>query len=129
MSVQNREKVIATSVQGELIMNEENTEMITLEGELTLPRAEEIKKIYLQSLKRRKNVSIVFGAITDVDLSFLQLCCSLHRSALCDKKQVKIKGSVPMALMNAAEAAGYLSLAGCKQYCHQSCLWLTARSE
>jgi ABC-type transporter Mla MlaB component len=105
-------------------MNAENTETITLEGELTLPRAEEIKRLFHQGLKGGKNVAIAFGSVNNVDLSFLQLCCSLNRSAVRDNKQARIEGVAPKALQDAAKAAGYLHLAGCKHDCDKSCLWV-----
>jgi len=106
-------------------MSPANAATITLEGDLTLPRAEEIKKIFASALSGPSPVSIAFGAVSDIDLSFLQLFCSLHRSAERDKKQVRIEGPAPKALKETAEAAGYLRLAGCKLDCDKSCLWVS----
>jgi len=105
-------------------MSTENTKTILLGGELTLLRAEEIKNLFLRCLSEAKNISIAFGAINDIDLSFLQLCCSLHRSAVRNKKQVRIEGTAPKALKEAAFAAGYIRLAGCKHDCDNGCLWV-----
>jgi anti-anti-sigma regulatory factor len=98
---------------------------ITLEGDLTLPRAEEMKGLFANALSGADTVVVGFKNVGDIDLSFLQLVCSLHRSAERDKKQVRIEGVAPKVLKETAEAAGYLRLAGCKLDCDKSCLWVT----
>ena len=103
----------------------ENATTITLEGDLTLPRAEEIKNLFVKALEGGGALALAFGPVQEVDLSFLQLCCSLHRSAVNRKKTVRIEGAAPKALRETAEAAGYLRLAGCKMDSDRSCLWAT----
>jgi anti-anti-sigma regulatory factor len=105
-------------------MSTANSETINLEGDLTLPRAEEIKNTFAAALSGAGSISITFGTVSDIDLSFLQLFCSLHRSAEREKKTVRIEGPAPRALKEAAESAGYLRLAGCKLDCDKTCLWV-----
>ncbi len=101
-----------------------NTETITLDGELTLPRAEELKKLFVQALDDRDAIAVKFGNVRAVDLSFLQLFCSLHRSAVTRKKEIALEGAVPTALKETAAEAGYLRLAGCKLDFEKNCLWV-----
>jgi ABC-type transporter Mla MlaB component len=98
--------------------------MVVLDGELTLPHAEGLKAAFLKALGESDDVSIAFENIQDVDLSLLQLFCSLHRSALQQKKRVKLEGAAPRALREAVEAAGFSRHRGCKLDCDQSCLWV-----
>jgi anti-anti-sigma regulatory factor len=97
---------------------------ITLEGELTLPRAEELKSALLKALVSGGALNIRFGAVQDVDLSCLQVLCSAHKSAVRMKKQIRFGGTVPKILKDAAEAAGYTRLTGCKLDPEKSCLWI-----
>jgi anti-anti-sigma regulatory factor len=101
-------------------------EIITLEGELTLPRAEELKSAFLKALARGDAVSIRFGSVQNVDLSCLQMLCSAHRSAVRMKKKVGVGGAIPKILSDAAEAAGYMRLKGCGLDFKNSCLWIAA---
>jgi ABC-type transporter Mla MlaB component len=101
-----------------------NIGTITLDGELTLPRAEELKKLFAQALDDQDSIEIKFGGVRAVDLSFLQLVCSLHRSAVTRKKHISLEGAVPTALKETATDAGYLRLDGCKLDFEKSCLWV-----
>ncbi len=98
--------------------------LVTLEGDLTLPHAEEMKKTFLKALVEADVVSISFDNVQDVDLSCLQLLCSVHRSAVRLKKQVRFDDNPPDIFKAAADAAGYSRLKGCKLDCEKSCLWI-----
>lgn len=97
---------------------------VVLNGELTLPQAKELKKTFLKALREADDISIVLDHIQDVDLSLLQLFCSLHRSATHQKKHIKLEGNVPQALKDAVDAAGFTRYAGCKLDLDKSCLWV-----
>ncbi len=101
-------------------------EAVTLEGELTLPRVEELKSAFLKALVKGDTVSIRFGTVQDVDLSCLQMLCSAHRSAVRMKKKVSVIGTLPKIVRDAAEAAGYMRLKGCNLDFENNCLWISA---
>ncbi len=103
-----------------------NKGFVTLEGDLTLPHAEALKGIFIKALLETDEVSIAMENVQNVDLSCLQLFCSANRSAVRVKKQLAFQGNPPQAMRNAAEAAGYTRLKGCKLDCEKSCLWMTA---
>jgi ABC-type transporter Mla MlaB component len=96
---------------------------INLEGELTLPYAEELRSVLIKALLEADDISIAMENVQNVDLSCLQLLCSAHRSAVRLKKHVAFTGSVPKIFQNAVEAAGFARFTGCKQDCDKSCLW------
>jgi len=98
---------------------------VLCEGNLTVNRAEEMKSAFIQALQNANEVTITFTHVTDVDLSYLQLLCSVHRSALRLHKQVRFQGGLPEILKDTAEAAGYLRLKGCKLDSEKNCLWMT----
>ncbi len=97
--------------------------VLTLKGDLTLPYAEELKSVFIKALLDTDEVAITFENVHDVDLSCLQLFCSVHRSAVRSKKNVAFSSSPPIAMINAAEIAGFVHLKGCKLDCEKSCLW------
>jgi anti-anti-sigma regulatory factor len=97
---------------------------VVLDGELTLPYVGELKKTFLEVLGKTDDISIVLDHVRDIDLSLLQLFCSLHRSATQQKKRVRLEGNAPQALLETAEAAGFARHAGCKLDLDKSCLWV-----
>jgi anti-anti-sigma regulatory factor len=103
-----------------------STRIILLEGDLNLTQAPAIRTAFLKALVEADDVAIRFGNVRDLDLSCLQLLCSAHRSAVRLKKQVRFEGSVPKLLKDAADAAGYSHLKGCKLDTGKSCLWIAA---
>ena len=105
----------------------ESGRQVLLEGHLTLPHAETMKKAFLTALIEADDVFIKFAIVENVDLSCLQLLCSAHRSAVCLKKRISIEGSVPQALKKAADAAGFSCLTGCKLDSDRSCLWIAVK--
>lgn len=98
--------------------------IVVLDGDLTLPHAEALKNAFQNALREADDVAIAFENIREVDLSLLQLFCSLHRSAAQQKKHVKLEGNAPEALKDAVEAAGFSRHAGCKLDLDKSCLWV-----
>jgi anti-anti-sigma regulatory factor len=98
--------------------------LVMLEGDLTLPYAEEMKRAFLKAILDTDSVTVSFGSVRDVDLTCLQLLCSAHRSAVRFKKQVAFSGALPSLVRSAMEMAGYSRLKGCGVGCEDSCLWM-----
>lgn len=96
---------------------------IDLEGEITVQNIEEVRRTLEKSLAKGGDVTLRFGAVTDIDLTGLQLICSVHRTAARGKKRVEIETPVPKAVSDTAEAAGFLRLNGCKQDSEKTCFW------
>ncbi len=98
---------------------------ISLDGELTLPHAADMKSLFVKALIDADVVTVKFGEVQDADLSLLQLLCSAHRSAVRLKKQVQFEGAFPKVFQEAARAGGFTRLKGCKLDTEKSCLWTT----
>jgi len=103
-----------------------NKGIVMLSGDLTLPYAEELKGVFLKALVETDDVSVGFENVQEVDLSCLQLLCSAHRSAVRLKKSITFNTALPQAFKEAADAAGFTRLKGCKLDCDKSCLWMAA---
>jgi anti-anti-sigma regulatory factor len=97
---------------------------ITLDGNLTVNRAEELRMLLIKVLVGADRVHVDFGSVTDVDLSCLQLLCSAHRSASRMKRRLSLSGDWPEPFRQAVEDAGYMRLAGCHLDTDHSCLWI-----
>ena len=103
--------------------------VLNLKGELTIVNSSELRDILRDALSTSKNVELNLENITDVDLSFLQLLCSAHRTSLKSEKSFSIHGSYPEVLSEAARDAGFPLPKGCKLDCNNSCLWLEAKNQ
>lgn len=102
------------------------TAVITLKGELTLPNAEELRSALIKALIDSDDISIAVESVRGVDLSCLQLLCSVHRSGVRLKKRVAFTGTLPKIFRNMIEAAGFSRLSGCKLDTEKTCLWAAA---
>ncbi len=98
---------------------------VTLDGDLTLAQAGELRMSLIKALIDADDVVLRFGSVTEVDLSSLQLLCSAHRSAVRLNKQLVFFGKWPEPFRKAVEDAGYGRVTGCRLDCGNSCLWIT----
>ncbi len=97
---------------------------ITLDGDLTVQRAEELRMLLIRGIIDADRVQVDFGPVTDADLSCLQLLCSAHRSAGRMQKDVSLSGAWPAAFTRVVDEAGYARLSGCKLDVNHTCLWV-----
>jgi anti-anti-sigma regulatory factor len=101
-----------------------NKGVVTLDGDVTLPQAEELRRVLIKALVDADEVALDMEKVQNVDLSCLQLLCSAHRSASRFTKKLFFSGSPPKALKDAVEAAGFSRVTGCRLDCDKSCLWV-----
>ena len=97
---------------------------LSLKGALTIERAGELKEVLIDALNKEDCVVLNLEAVTQVDLSCLQLLCSAHRTSLELNKQFILEGGQPEPLQQAIRDAGFTRPAGCKKDPHKSCLWI-----
>jgi anti-anti-sigma regulatory factor len=102
-----------------------NKGVITLDGDVTLQQAEELRRVLIKALVDADEVSLDMEKVQQADLSCLQLLCSAHRSAARFTKKFAFSGCPPKALKDAVETAGFSRVTGCKLDCDKSCLWMT----
>lgn len=98
-------------------------EIIKLVGELTIEHSEELREILKDGLDREERLSLSFSKVTDIDLSFLQLICSAHRTALQANKIFRIDKQGSEILMTAIKDAGFVREEGCSLDLSKSCIW------
>ncbi len=97
---------------------------ITLDGELIVNRAEELRMLLIKALIDADRVQVDFGAVNDTDLSCLQLLCSAHRSAGRMKRSLTLAGNWPAPFNKTVQTAGFSRLTGCRLDADHSCLWV-----
>ncbi len=100
-----------------------NTCTITLEGDVTLPHSEELKKVLIKALLDTDDISVHTENLRETDLSCLQLLCSAHRSAVRLKKRIAFAGTAGKAFKDAVDESGFARVRGCKLDCEKNCLW------
>ena len=98
--------------------------VLSLDGELTLQRADELRAALMSSLSSADHLVLNVESVTGIDLSCLQLLCAAHRSSEKLNKRLTITGERPDVFRRVVEDAGYLRHVGCVIDQGKSCLWL-----
>jgi anti-anti-sigma regulatory factor len=100
------------------------TAVVMVGGKLSIDRAAELREIFAKALDESEQVVVEFGECKAMDLSFLQLICSAHRSAVQAGRTLKLGDTLPALWAETAETAGYFRLKGCDLDRDCSCLWI-----
>jgi len=100
-----------------------NNTTLTISGELTVQNASALQGIFIRSLESSSNLTINLIDITDMDLSFLQLLCSVHRTSADLKKNLTLSRPCPDIFKAVVKSAGYLRRTGCALDCDKNCIW------
>jgi anti-anti-sigma regulatory factor len=96
---------------------------LSLKGEITLLQAEQLKVLLARALDASEQVTIDTEAVTDIDLSCLQLICSAHRSALgCGRRWV-LTPRRSEAFTEKVRQAGLTHCFACNYAPESDCLW------
>jgi len=97
---------------------------LTLSGSLTIENASAIKKKLITAVMREDALKVCIDADAAVDISFLQLLCSAHRTASKLGKSFALGHAASGNLFTAAESAGYFRKRGCARDREDTCLWM-----
>lgn len=96
---------------------------LVLEGELTLGRIRQLHEELMSSLKRVKHLDVNIAGAVETDLSFLQLLCSAHQTAVKMGKTLSLASDLPEILLQTMESNGYSRHRGCSLDIDKTCLW------
>lgn len=98
-------------------------EILVLSGELTIRHLQAIKAGLADSLRSASPVRVRLENVRELDIAFLQLLCSAHRTAADDNKPFTIDGDrdLFLALLN---KSGFRRHIGCRDNGRFPCLWL-----
>jgi hypothetical protein len=93
---------------------------LTLGGSLTIENASVIRTKLIEALMKEDALKVSIDADA-VDLSFLQLLCSAHRTASKLGKSFTLGREASGKLLIAVESSGYFRKRGCTG--EDTCLW------
>jgi ABC-type transporter Mla MlaB component len=96
---------------------------LAMSGALTVVNAVEILKRVRDALAQTDDLLVTVDEDSEVDVSFLQILCSAHRTAAAQNKCFKLNIKKTRAFEGAARAAGYIRRKGCSRDRDGSCLW------
>ena len=100
-----------------------NVADVTLNGELNILDAEELKKVFIDALGTCGSVLVHVKDVEDIDLPSIQLLCSAHKTALNLNKTFAFSGSVSAVIRQTFISAGYSRHIGCSFDKNNTCLW------
>ena len=98
--------------------------IVTLRGNLTIRRAVELKAQLAEALGKAQTVLIEFADYREADLSFIQLLCSAHRTALRNGGDLRLGGGGRRAVLDMAHRAGFFREKACSFSEDRGCLWM-----
>jgi ABC-type transporter Mla MlaB component len=114
----------------ELIIDEKTKSgRLVLKGELTINRIKSIRDEMDKALSKVKDLTVDIEQAAAVDLTFLQLSCSAHRTATVQNKALSISGQSNPAMSAAVKENRYAREAGCILDKTNTCLWREREDE
>ncbi|MBI5101001.1 MAG: STAS domain-containing protein [Nitrospirae bacterium] len=100
-----------------------------LGGMLTLENAVAIRGVLSEELKRAGEIVLSLDPASEADVSFFQILCAAHRTALRENRQLVIKNILQAPLASCIDAAGFRREKGCSHDRDGSCLWTGGKSD
>ncbi len=97
--------------------------VLTLDGELTQKRADELKICLKQGLDYVGRLVVDCKNVTAVDPVCLQIICSAYRQSQKLQKDFALAGHRYDLFLSAARASEYVHCVGCGLESTQGCLW------
>ena len=102
-----------------------NLGIVTLKGELTADRADELRDFLRRAFDQVNHVVLNLENVTMVDISCLHWFCSAHRMALMWKKCLTLAGNWTELFKRAIKTAGSLRCTNCSADGDTGCVWKT----
>ncbi len=106
------------------INESDNAGLLTLEGEIGIEQAEELKSALVSALGSVDRLMVDVERVTAAGLPCLELLCSAHKTALSMNKELQLSDNLPEEFLRAVRDSGYTRHAGCELDEHESCFWL-----
>lgn len=96
---------------------------IEISGVCGVEEAVRIRTVLAESLSQAEKAWLDLSKATDADLSFLQLLCAAHKSAVRRGKALTVAGTVPEDIRQKVREAGMTGNKSCGSDLGKSCLW------
>lgn len=101
---------------------EQQVGKLALEQGLTIAQGGQLKEALLLGLDEADRVVIDIGAVSDVDISGLQLLCAAHRFAVAHGKELLLTGAGDR-ILELVRAAGFVRGSLCNSGKDVACFW------
>ncbi len=101
---------------------------LVMTGALTIDRVREIRDALDRRLGEVKTLLVDVGQASEVDLAFLQLMCSAHRTAVGMNKSFSLSGKDNPAMQKAIAENSYARETGCRLDETKTCLWMVLKN-
>lgn len=98
--------------------------MVLLDGELTIDHASELKMLLIRALESADRIYIHLKDVTAVDLSCIQLLCSVHRTAVRAKKHITLDRGNCEIFEQTLKDAGFCRSRDCQKDPYGTCFWM-----
>lgn len=98
--------------------------LVSLEGELTVARAADVKDSLVKAIDSADSIEINLDKVSGMDLSCLQLLCSAHRTAARKGKVLAIKDQSLSVFLEARRNAGFIYSKQCRYVSTDDCFWV-----
>jgi anti-anti-sigma regulatory factor len=97
-------------LENEDLKNEDaEKNVIRLEGELGIANSAELKETLLTTIASPKNLELDLSAVTDIDVTTIQLLYAAARETRKSNSPLGIRGKVPEHIQQSVQQAGFTS--------------------
>ena len=97
--------------------------LLRLKGDFSLPHVGEVQSIVIDVLKRSTDLVINIDDVETIDISALQLLCSIHKKTLNEGKGFAVLGECNGRFKEMIIKAGFVRHTGCTLDEKKECLW------
>lgn len=97
--------------------------VFTFSGSLTIHCMRALKEKLVEAYEKSSGLLLEIVDVEAVDISFFQLLCSLHRSAVADHKPVSLKLPVSPYVRALMAGLGYERMVSCTDVGEDSCFF------
>lgn len=110
-------------------IKEEDRITLTLEGDLTIGQALDLKAALLDAQKETMHLSVKVEEVTAIDITGLQLLCSTHRTMMKQQKEFTMNEFVLEDVRKTIGESGYARDRSCALDSTNTCLWMGRKQE
>lgn len=107
----------------EKVRENSNQKILSFSGAVTVIDAEKIKSEILNAIEDSDQLVLNLKDVTDVDVSFFQILCSAHKTALNKGKLITMDGNAYNTLKPYLEQSGFFRHLGCSTDRKDECLF------
>ncbi len=98
--------------------------ILSINGSVTIENANALKKVLIDLMDQTDSLLINISDISEVDVTFLQLLCSAHKTMISRNRTLTISERCPESFHKTISNSGYSQHKGCPLDKTDSCLWL-----